>query len=54
MLINLISNLWESITTTIVIVGAIVALAIFYNIIFGKQQPTEDKPTKNESLNKDK
>jgi hypothetical protein len=46
---NLISNLWESITATIVVVGAIIALAIFYNIIFGKKQPTED-----ESLNKDK
>mgnify|MGYP005989291599 CR=1 FL=1 len=51
---NLISNLWESITTTIVIVGAIVALTIFYNIIFGKQQPTEDKHTEDENLNKDK
>ena len=40
---DFISNLWESITTTIVIVGAIIALAIFYNIIFGKQPPTEDK-----------
>ena len=50
---NLISNLWESITTTIVIVGAIVALTIFYNIIFGKKQPTEDKSTENDSLNKD-
>ena len=51
---NLISNLWESITTTIVIVGAIIGLAIFYNIIFGKKQPTEDKSTEDESLKKDK
>ena len=50
---NLISNLWESITTTIVIVGAIVALTIFYNIIFGKQQPTEDNPRKDESPDKE-
>lgn len=49
-----ISNLWDSITTTIVIVGVIVALSIFYNILFGKQQPTEDKSTEDESLNKDK
>jgi len=50
---NLISNLWESITTTIVIVGAIIALATLYNIIFGKKQPTEDKPTEDESPDKE-
>ena len=50
---NLISNLWESITATIVIVGAIVALTIFYNIIFGKQKLTEeDKSTKDDTPNK--
>ena len=41
---NFISTLWESVTTTIVIVGAIVAISILYNI--WKQQKNEDKNTK--------
>jgi len=43
-MMNLLSTLWESITTTIVIVGAIVAISILYNI--WKHQKNEDNDTK--------
>jgi hypothetical protein len=43
-MMNLLSTLWESITTTIVIVGTMVAISILYNI--WKRQQNEDNDTK--------
>lgn len=48
---NLISTLWDSVTTTILIVGVIVAISIIYNI--WKHEQNKDKPKVDKSTNKE-